>query len=129
MDVCVDVPWILVCKWFKKSPVAFSAVGVDSSSILGVNSTAAAVARLVVIDAMMGGDDDDNAAAGVAAPAAPARLPLRRRPKRIKPHAVVPAGEHNMYMPDGQPFHVLPVVMWRLGRSQVSMSLILASSW
>jgi hypothetical protein len=39
----------------RKSSIAFSAVGVDSrSSILGVDSTAAAVAGLVDIDAMMG---------------------------------------------------------------------------
>ncbi len=56
-----------------KPLIAFSAVGVDSSSsIFGVDSTAAAVAGPVDINAMItrGGDDDDTAAAGAAALAA-----------------------------------------------------------
>ncbi len=53
----------------RNSLIAFSALEVDSkSSILGVNSTAAAVAWPVDIDAMMG--YDDAAAAEAAAPAA-----------------------------------------------------------
>ncbi len=53
--------------------IAFSAVGVDSRSlILGVNSTAAAVAGSVDINAMMGRHNYDVAADGPATPAVPA---------------------------------------------------------